>query len=215
MSNAQIDAPEYYSHDQSELLKLVTVSGNSALEIGCANGNMLNALTARGYGRLTGVELIPSVADMARVNVPHATILAGDFNKITDDEIGSGYDLIVVSHVLEHFTDPWAVLARLVGFLRPGGQIVGALPNIQHISVTLPLVLKGRFDYQDDGILDRTHFRFFTRSTVRQLLESAPLTDIRIMPWIGGGKSAMLNRLTLSLLEDNFCFAYRFSAVKK
>ena len=77
--------------------------------------------------------------------------------------------------MLEHVVDPWTMLDRAQEFLAPGGRIVASIPNVQHYSVVRNLVLRGRWDYADFGVLDRTHLRFFTRSSIEGLFASAGL----------------------------------------
>lgn len=210
----QINSPHYYDHDQTALLNLVTVPVNSVLEIGCASGNMLRHYLDRNVSRATGVEYVPSVADLARARCPEATIFSGDVDSISSEELGRDYDLLLTSFVLEHVTDPWRTLGRLATLLRPGGQLVGALPNVRHWSVTLPLILKGKWEYTDEGILDRTHYRFFSRSTIIELLNATGFENIKIVPRISAKKSQIGNALTFGFAIDHFAFAHQFSATK-
>jgi SAM-dependent methyltransferase len=83
------------------------------------------------------------------------------------------FDLIVFSDLLEHMSDPLAVLAGHYPLLADGGRILISLPNVAIWNVRLGL-LAGRFDYTDTGTLDRTHLRFFTRS-LRRFLSDAEL----------------------------------------
>lgn len=210
----QIGSPGYYDHDQTDLLKLVTVPVSSILEIGCAGGNMLRHYLDEGVARVTGVEYVDSVAEEARKRCPEATILSGDIDVLPLDQLGNGYDLLIASFVLEHVADPWKTLGRLCTLLRPGGQLIGALPNVRHLSVTLPLLLRGRWDYVDEGIMDRTHYRFFTRATIVELLTDTGFSKVQIDPWVNGGMSSIGDRLTMGFARDHFAFAYRFSAYR-
>ncbi|MBY0284876.1 MAG: class I SAM-dependent methyltransferase [Sphingomonas sp.] len=214
MNDPNVDNDDYFDHDQSQLLDAITVTGSSALEIGCATGSFLQALGERGYSRLIGIELENQVAERARARNPNAKIICGSIDDIDDEEIGSDLDLLVASHVLEHLVDPWSTLKRLVDLLRPGGQFIGAVPNIQHISVTVPLITRGRFEYQAEGILDRTHLRFFTEQSAAELLARSGLEDCKVVPLLGGGKSQILNTLTLSIFKPNFCWAFQLSGYK-
>lgn len=214
MNTDSLEVEGYYSHDQSDLLKLVHRRGRSALEIGCAGGNLLKQLSRLGYERITGVEYVDDVARQAALAVPEATILSGSIDDISDKSLGTGYDLVIVNFVLEHVMNPTAVLTRAVSLLNNGGQVIGALPNVRHWSVTLPLIIGGRFDYEDEGILDKTHYRFFTRKSIRELLEQSGLADIAIHPWVAGRKSLIGNNLTFGRMIDHFAFAHRFSGTK-
>ena len=80
--------------------------------------------------------------------------------------------MVVCADVLEHLVRPEDLLSRIAGWLAPGGRLFVSLPNVANASVRGALLL-GRFPYADRGILDRTHLRFFTRATGRELLEAA------------------------------------------
>src|SRR6185436_7844996 len=85
-------------------------------------------------------------------------------------------DCIVCADVLEHLRDPERALRLLLRYLAPDGLLVASIPNVRHASVLLPLLVEGRFRYQDEGILDRTHLRFFTLHEIVELLTRAGLT---------------------------------------
>jgi 2-polyprenyl-3-methyl-5-hydroxy-6-metoxy-1,4-benzoquinol methylase len=82
------------------------------------------------------------------------------------------FDKILLLDVIEHLPDPARIVRDCVRLLEPRGQLIISVPNIANISVRLMLML-GRFQYMERGILDRTHLRFFTRRTIRELLEAA------------------------------------------
>ena len=84
------------------------------------------------------------------------------------------YDAIVLADVIEHLRAPENVLRGLLPKLSPSGRIVLSVPNVAHWSVRLSL-LRGRFRYEETGLLDRTHLRFFTRETLRELIGNVGL----------------------------------------
>ena len=84
---------------------------------------------------------------------------------------GERFDCIIFNDVLEHMVDPQRVLAVARSHLTERGCVIASLPNVRNISVIAPLVLYGRWDYADAGLLDRTHVRWFTKSTMRELFE--------------------------------------------
>ncbi len=89
------------------------------------------------------------------------------------------FDVIVFGDVLEHLRDPLAVLRKAKALLPDRGSVVASIPNIAHGSVRLAL-LAGRFDYQDLGLLDSTHVRFFTRSSIEDLFREAGMVPIDV-----------------------------------
>jgi Methyltransferase domain len=91
-------------------------------------------------------------------------------------------DCWVFADTLEHLRDPWEVLRRIRGKIASGGCVVACIPNAQHWSVQVKLN-SGLFRYEDSGLLDRTHLRWFTRITIGEMFES---TGFRIVE--GGGR---------------------------
>jgi 2-polyprenyl-3-methyl-5-hydroxy-6-metoxy-1,4-benzoquinol methylase len=147
--------------------------GSRVLELGPATGYMTHAFTERGC-TVVGIELDPEMA----VNAEKFTerMIVGDIDRLDlEAELGEErFDAIVAADVLEHLRDPLQVLVELKKFLKPDGCFVISFPNVAHGSVRLSL-LSGRFDYQDIGLLDSTHLRFFTRESFEDLLDDAEL----------------------------------------
>jgi 2-polyprenyl-3-methyl-5-hydroxy-6-metoxy-1,4-benzoquinol methylase len=83
------------------------------------------------------------------------------------------FDCILYGDVLEHLINPWQVLKEHRSFLRNGGAIICSIPNIRHYRVIRRLVFRGKWEYTDSGILDRTHLRFFTLGSIQKMLEEA------------------------------------------
>jgi SAM-dependent methyltransferase len=80
------------------------------------------------------------------------------------------FDRVLLLDVIEHMKDPGRLLAECQPALKENGLLVVSVPNIANITVRLKLLF-GKFDYQERGILDKTHLRWFTRRTARRLLE--------------------------------------------
>jgi methionine biosynthesis protein MetW len=148
--------------------------GARVLDVGCATGYLAAELARRGCD-VVGVELDPVAARQARAicrDVVVGDLDAPDTREAVQRAVGGGVDVVICADVLEHVRDPWAVLAWLRTLLRPGGHAVVSIPNIAHWTARRA-VLRGRFDYRDHGLFDRTHVRFFTRATARDLAHRA------------------------------------------
>lgn len=206
----------YYETVRGELMGLLDIAAPArVLEVGCGGGANLAWLKQRWPGAHTvGIELREDAAKAARVMGRVDEVLQLD---VLDDacqfEAGS-FDVVILSHVLEHFARPEQVLAKLGPWLRRDGRALVALPNVRHISVLLPLLLRGDFNYADSGILDRTHLRFYTRSSALQLLSDGGLDVMRIEPEFGGSKSRWLNRASLGMAANLAAYAYNMLARK-
>ncbi len=156
----------------ADVVRLVPESSR-VLELGTATGYMSRAFGARGC-TVVGIEADPKMAERAAGFCER--ILVGDLDSLDlERELGEErFDAIVAADVLEHLKDPLALLKRLRPFLAADGCFVISVPNVAHGSVRLAL-LGGHFDYQEIGLLDSTHLRFFTRESLEQLLDEAEL----------------------------------------
>ena len=92
-----------------------------------------------------------------------------------------GVDVVLCADVLEHLRDPWDTLAWLRTLLAPGGRAVISVPNVAHWTARREL-LRGRFPYAQHGLFDRTHLRFFTRESARELAHRAGFAVRREAP---------------------------------
>lgn len=79
------------------------------------------------------------------------------------------FDVFCLLHVLEHLVDPVATIQKLLPHLKIGGKVIIALPNIANWRVRWKLAL-GRFEYTDEGVMDKTHLHFYTLHTAPQYL---------------------------------------------
>ncbi|MEM9132218.1 MAG: class I SAM-dependent methyltransferase [Actinomycetota bacterium] len=182
----------YYSNCRLDVLALLAPSTGRVLDVGCGEGATGAALLNSGRAdAVDGIELTAAGAERATGDAGYGTVVVGDLETVDRTPLVDHYDTIMCNDVLEHVQDPWTVLRTLVrDHLRPGGTVVVSVPNVQCAEVVGPLLL-GRFEYADDGVLDRTHLRFFTRRSARALVETAGLTvtgeaDSRIGEGRGG-----------------------------
>jgi SAM-dependent methyltransferase len=196
------------------LLELIKSEPKKVLEIGCATGQTLQYVKSIGAELAVGVEIFPDVAEVANSHAEVDRIIVGNIEELELDYPEDYFDLIIAGFVIEHVADPWSVMKKIHCYLRPGGQLVGSLPNVRHFSVLTPLIFQGKWEYQDEGIMDWTHLRFFTKSTILDLLTSTGFQSTQICCEINARRYRFLNFLTLNLLRDFLGYAYNFSAIK-
>jgi 2-polyprenyl-3-methyl-5-hydroxy-6-metoxy-1,4-benzoquinol methylase len=79
---------------------------------------------------------------------------------------------VLLLDVLEHLTQPWELLQRLREAAPQECELLISLPCVSNSNVVLRL-LCGDFSYQDSGLLDEGHLRFFTPSTAQRMLARA------------------------------------------
>jgi 2-polyprenyl-3-methyl-5-hydroxy-6-metoxy-1,4-benzoquinol methylase len=175
---ALIDLAER-NNSHTLLHELAVASGKAnlrILEVGCSSGYLGASLVAKGH-HVTGVEPDPLSAEAAAHVL--SEVWNGGLEGFLDTHPDVRFDALVFGDVLEHMLDPVAELRRSIAHLTPGGSVVISLPNVAHGSVRA-MLLEGRFDYEDRGILDRTHLRFFTRTGIARLLADAGLALVRL-----------------------------------
>lgn len=89
------------------------------------------------------------------------------------------FDIIILPDVLEHLVDPWEAMKKLKEHLKMGGQVIASIPNVMNITIVDEL-LRGRWNYTDAGILDKTHMRFFTKSGIKEMFELSGFKELNI-----------------------------------
>ncbi len=146
--------------------------GQRLLEVGCSNGALTERLRAKGC-TVVGIEVRPEAAEKARAFCEQ--VLVGDVERMPLPWPPASFDAVLLLDVLEHLVDPVPAVRRLLPLLKTDGRVLVALPNVAHWQVRFRL-LRGRFDYEDSGILDRTHLHLYTPRTGRELLVQAGLT---------------------------------------
>jgi len=166
-------APQgYYEFPRPEVVAVVNPAGKRVLDVGCAAGAMGALMLEHGASEVVGLELNPDAAHRARARL--TAVYGQDVGTDPSLPYPPGYfDVITFADVLEHMAEPETVLRILRRYLAPDGAIVCSIPNVRHESVLLPLLVNGTFTYEDAGILDRTHLRFFTLSSMVDMLRNA------------------------------------------
>ncbi|TMB68236.1 MAG: methyltransferase domain-containing protein [Chloroflexi bacterium] len=178
MSEGMENALRYHieidlSQKDSPHAQLIRLTGRNkeVLEVGPATGYVTKVLQQRGC-RVSCIENDPQAAQIAAAfskRMIVADVETVDFASTFPEQ---RFDVITFGDVLEHLVDPLGVLIRLKEMLNRGGYIVASVPNIGHSSIRLAL-LKGRFEYTEKGLLDRTHLRFFTQQSLASLFHEA------------------------------------------
>lgn len=195
----------YYRHARADVVALIPVGARRLLEIGCGVGNTAMLAKARvGLSEVVGVELSSSAAAEAERVLDR--VVCGDVEDIPLDFPEGYFDCVVCADVLEHLKDPWAVLRKIRPLLSDEGALVASIPNLQHLKPVLK-ILSDRFEYEEAGLLDSTHLRFFTLSTIRSLFRETGYCVERIVP-VRSRKMFALTALSLGALRKFTTFQY-------
>jgi 2-polyprenyl-3-methyl-5-hydroxy-6-metoxy-1,4-benzoquinol methylase len=144
------------------------------LEFGTAHGILTSYLNNIMNCDVYGVELDFSFAELAK---PYTKkMFVGDielyeWKDYFKEQIGM-FDYIIFADVLEHLIDPHRVLRELYEFLNDTGVILLSIPNIAHNAIVMNLY-ENKFDYGETGLLDKTHLRFFTRNSIKEMIQES------------------------------------------
>jgi SAM-dependent methyltransferase len=158
----------YSSHRRIIALTRSLPSVHRVLDVGCGPGYIGSALAGLGYS-VVGVDSHADTNSLRSAGYVEAFRLDIEQASIP---LQDSFDLLIFADVLEHLRDPEEVLERFRTLLVPGGHILLSVPNVAHWTVRVAL-LAGYFPSHDRGILDRTHIRFFTLDSARQMVRRA------------------------------------------
>jgi SAM-dependent methyltransferase len=166
-----------------DLLDRIPLDAEVILDVGCHMGLLGAVYRLRNpRARVLGVD-----NDVAAIRVAATRLTEAACIDIESDplpfEVPGGYDCIIYGDVLEHLRDPWRMMREHAALLSPRGIMLICVPNAAHWSVILKLV-SGTFDYQDSGVLDRTHLRWFTLATMEKALIDTGLQLCDVSPRI-------------------------------
>lgn len=201
-------AYKYFVEFRSEILPIMPKFSDRVLDLGCGSGETSGYFKKFGLVNwVCGVEGSHEAATLAKQKLDF--ILEGDIEKIEYPFPDKHFDLILALDILEHLVDPWTVVKKLRRLLKPEGKLIVSMPNVRHFSVLIPLLFLGDWRYTQQGLLDSTHLRFFTRKTVMSLFENEGFSLYKI-DHTGAKKriSSLLNIITFGLLKDFMIYQY-------
>lgn len=184
--------------DAHSLLMRLIPRDSAVLELGCASGYLSGYMEQALGCRVTGLEADPAATAIAATRCTQVFTVDLDApDALKDAATGAPYDVLLAAAVLEHLKHPQRLLEQARALLKPGARVIVSLPNVAHWSIRLQL-LRGRFDYQDYGVMDRTHLHLYTLDTGRALLEDAGCR-VEAVYIAGSGLQNLLNALTRPL----------------
>ena len=159
----------YFTHGRTEMLPFVPDRVTRVLEIGCGEAVFGAMLKDRYDCEVWGVE--PDEASLPTANERIDHVLHGLFDDVCGELPQDHFDLLICNDVIEHMSDPDAFLAAVAPKLTADAHVVVSLPNVRYWKNMWELIALKRWRYTDAGVMDRTHLRFFTQWTIRDLFE--------------------------------------------
>jgi 2-polyprenyl-3-methyl-5-hydroxy-6-metoxy-1,4-benzoquinol methylase len=196
------DVKPYYKNPRDDVMPFFPSDVKRLLDVGCGAGAFGEAVKASKGCDVWGIELVPEMGELARERLDK--VMIGDACTLLEELPHGHFDLITFNDALEHMAEPWEILAKVKPLLSPRGKLLVSLPNIRYWDALLEVGFGGDFPYQDFGIFDRTHLRFFTKKSIRRLFEESGyrverLEGINPTP---SRKLKMVNLVTGNRFED-------------
>ena len=157
----------YFSNIRIDLVQFIPKSkDNKILEIGAGGGDTLVWIKENGLAReVVGLEL----NRLEGSNQMHPAIdkfYFVDLEKNETDLPFEYFDVLICGDVLEHLVNPWEVLHKVSRYLKKNGTIIVSCPNIRYYKTFIKIYLNGSFEYEEFGLYDKTHLRFFCKKDI-------------------------------------------------
>ena len=168
---------DYYSSARKDLQTMLPEKLGRVLDVGCGRGHLGADCKNLGASEVVGIEITEENAEAAKQRLDE--VLCGNIESMDLPLAPGSFDTILCADVLEHLVDPWTTLRRLRDLLTPTGCVVASIPNIAHYSIILKL-LTGTWRYEDAGLLDRTHLRFFAPGELQDFFAGAGLVPEKL-----------------------------------
>ncbi len=150
--------------------------GSRILDVGAGSGTLARLCAGKDFV-ISAIE--PNIAWLD-VSTGLYSEVSGRTVEQTSDTFLEGHDAVVCADILEHLLHPEEQLKRLVNAQPDHCIFLISVPNVANIWIRLN-ILFGHFDYQDRGVLDRTHLHFYTKNSFIALVHEAGLQVTKLI----------------------------------
>ena len=185
--------------------------GSKVLECGCATGYMTRYMKEKLNCDVYIIEIDQAAFEIAKAYAKDGICTDLTQEKWCEKFEGMIFDTILLCDVLEHVIDPVALLRKAASFLKEDGTMLISLPNVGHNDILMRLY-EGHWDYQERGLLDNTHIRFWGIENIEALFAEnelkIALMDATLLPtgrteqyW---GKECLVDPQFLSALRRRY-----------
>ena len=204
INDIYIDKPNhYFSSVRHDLISFIDKNskGLTILEIGAGSGATLLELKQSGFAnKIYGYDIV----DLCKNKNEFEQFVVGNIEQ-EHFPFNEKFDIIILADVLEHLIEPEVVLKKISPYLKDNGSIYISLPNIRYFKAVYQIFFKGNFKYEEEGVLDKTHLRFFCKMNMKQLItKTEVLNVVKIESNLLHTKSkkGLLNKLTFRIFEE-------------
>ena len=208
----------YYMNVRPEMMAFIPATAKKILEIGCGEGNF-SAQLANDTNETWAEE--PYVPSAKKAADKLFKVIVGTIDEKLHELPDDYFDVIIMNDVIKHLLEPWDDIVKLKSKLKADGVLVTSIPNVRYAKNMYKMIFNRDWKYTDDLILDKTHFRFFTRKSIKRMYKECGY-DIQKMKGINATKSffyfpfaVLFNILFLGSQLDMFYMQYATVAKKE
>ncbi len=169
---------KYFDSQREDMLKYIPRNTKTSIEFGCGTGGFSALVKTRFKAEAWAVEINEEIARKAAEKLDK--VIIGDAIESLGEIPNHFFDCVILFDILEHLYDPMSFLRILKTKLSDHGVVVASIPNIRYYRTFKQLVIHGNWDYKDQGILDRTHLRFFTRKSIVKMFNALDYHILRM-----------------------------------
>ncbi len=193
----------YYNYIRNDMLEFVPDNAKKILDVGCGAGKFGELLKQNRKCEVWGVEPVSIVADAASKLLDK--VICSKFEEPIDLPEDT-FDCVVFNDVLEHIIDPWEAIHLSKKLLKKNShsRIIASIPNFRYIRNIYEIVIQKDFEYKGEGILDKTHFRFFTKKSIKRFAQDCDVV-IDVIEGINRSNSFLyrtVNKLLFNQIDD-------------
>lgn len=199
---------KYHSSIRYDIVPLVSPA-RRLLDVGGGTG--ATALHLKRVGLAQEIGVMDAVIESGTPEIEYTSNAnLNSYDEVEEFLVESGpFDTILLLDILEHLVDPWERIDQLTRHVSPGGALIASIPNIRQQWLIRDLIFHNRWQYTDAGLLDRTHLRFFTRTSAMELMARSGLSIETVEPSpLEARRYRFFNAVTLGLIRSFFTRAY-------
>ena len=199
---------QYFKNQRKELASYINPNACRVLEIGCGVGNFKSNFKYKI--EYWGIEPNKNAAKIAGKNA--YKIFSDSYENVYQSLPNSYFDLIICNDVIEHMVDFDFFFKTIKSKMVKGGFIIGSVPNVRFYQNLIKLIFFRDWKYEDEGILDKTHLKFFTRKSLISIFRNH---DFKIIDINGINSISIKDSITKYPLKVTICFFLGFDSKYK
>lgn len=192
----------YFSEYREDIFNVIKDLGKfeRVFEVGCGNGGLLSQLKKEHLAKyIVGLDPYGKLPDNDNFDEFYSVSIENMLPRLESDK----FDLIIFADVLEHLEDPWSIAKKICADnLKEGGMVIISIPNFRNFFTLSKIIMTNSFKYEPEGVLDKTHLRFFCKHDLINLAEGAGLKVEKITQNFKYKKSVFFSKNRLKYIND-------------